>query len=154
MLMTLVASLAVAHAAPEKYSVELTPTTTATPNKDRISAADSANKFFEVVRTQGIKKAYNQYAASDVRVFREGQLPALGKKALTAEAGKRMTKISIPKRVVFFEADNLAYVTNTYSISAGDGSVENGNFMQVWKFRDGRWQIVLDIFKPVPAKKN
>ena len=149
-----VVDLGVVHAAPEKYSIEVAPPAKATPNNDRISAADSANKFFEVVRTQGIKKAYDQYAASDVRVFREGQIPVIGKKALTTEAGKRMTNISIPKRVVFFEADDLAYVTNTYSISAGDGFVESGNFMQVWKFRDGRWQIVLDIFKPVPAKKS
>ena len=33
-----------------------------------------------------------------------------------------------------------------------DKSVEKGNYMQIWKFIDGRWQIVLDIFKPVPAK--
>lgn len=150
-----VVDLGIGHEAPAKYSTDLTPPTAKrTPNDDRISAADAANKFFELVRTQGIKKAYDQYAANDVRVLRENRLPELGKKALAAEAGKKMMNISIPKRVVFFEADDLAYVTNTYSLPASDGSAENGNFMQVWKFRDGRWQIVLDIFKPVPAKTN
>lgn len=150
-----VVDLGIGHDAPSKYSTDVAPPTVkATLNKDRISAADSANKFFELVRTQGIKKAYSQYAAEDVRVFREDRLPEMGRKALLSEAGKKMSNISMAKRMVFFEADDLAYVTNTYTVPVGDGSVENGNFMQVWKFRDGRWQIVLDIFKPLPAKQN
>jgi ketosteroid isomerase-like protein len=150
-----VVDLGVGHAAPAKYSTDVAPPSViATLNKDRISAADSANKYFELVRTQGIKKAYSQYAADDVRVFREDRLPEFGKRALLTEAGKKMSNIVMAKRMVFFEADDLAYVTNTYSIPAADGSTESGNFMQVWKFRDGRWQIVLDIFKPVPAKQN
>lgn len=150
-----VVDLGIGHAAQAKYSTDVAPPTVkATLNKDRISAADSANKFFEVARTQGIKRAYSQYVADDVRVFREERLPEFGKKALLTEAGKKMTNISMAKRMMFFEADDLAYVTNTYTIPAGDGAAEYGNFMQVWKFRDGRWQIVLDIFKPVPAKQN
>ena len=150
-----VVDLGVGHAAPAKYSTDVAPPTVKpTLNKDLISAADSANRFFELVRTQGVKKAYSQYAANDVRVFREERPLEFGKKALLTEAGKTMTNITMAKRMVFFEADDLAYVTNTYSIPSEKGSVENGNFMQIWKFRDGRWQIVLDIFKPVPAKQQ
>ena len=32
--------------------------------------------------------------------------------------------------------------------------IEKGNFLQIWKLRGGKWQIVLDAFVPVPEQKN
>ena len=55
---------------------------------------------------------------------------------------------------MFFETADLAYANNSYTFANEDGTVETGNFLQVWKFIDGKWKIVLDIFKPVPQKTN
>ena len=60
----------------------------------------------------------------------------------------------MPKRSSFFGATDLAYNTNTYTKMVDGKAVETGNVMQIWKLVNGRWRIVLDIFKPVPKAKN
>jgi hypothetical protein len=30
---------------------------------------------------------------------------------------------------------------------------DDGNAVEVWKFFDGNWQIVMDVFAPIPEKK-
>ena len=75
----------------------------------------------------------------------------VGRDKLLSFIRNSKTRTTLTKRTVFFGSADLAYVTNSYSQVKQDKSVEKGNFMQIWKFIDGRWQIVLDIFKPVPA---
>jgi ketosteroid isomerase-like protein len=142
----------VGHAPPNKYSTELAGSpTSASPTKPT-SAAEYANGFFSTTASQGLKKAYERYAADDVRFLRLSEYPGVGRKALVAEAGKIKTPLTFAKRSVFFESADLAYVTNTYQTTNDKGIAERGNAMQVWKFRDGRWQIVFDILRPVPSK--
>ncbi|MFN6964100.1 MAG: DUF4440 domain-containing protein [Pyrinomonadaceae bacterium] len=151
-----VLDIGVDHARPERYStdIETAPGETAAASQ-RIGAADRANRFFVVAASQGVKKAYSEFAAKDVRVFREGAFPFTGKKQLLDLAGREKRSFAVAKRMVFFEADDLAYVTNRYSFAPnGKAAGESGNFLQVWKFRNGRWEIVLDLFKPVPAAEN
>jgi len=151
-----VLDVAVDHPRPERFVTgidgELPPVRSA---DKRAPASDFANRFFEMAMRSGLKKAYNEFAAEDVRFYREGVFPARGKKQLLSTAGKDKRAFNVAKRSVFFEADDLAYVTNTYTFGSPErGVVENGNFLQIWKLRDGRWQIVLDLFKPVPAQQN
>jgi hypothetical protein len=76
----------------------------------------------------------------------------IGKGKLLSFIRKGKTSTKLAKRTVFFQSADLAYVTNTYSQTKENGSTENGNYLQIWKLIDGRWQIVLDIFKPIPQK--
>jgi hypothetical protein len=145
--------IGISHSKPSKYSTELAPPSyTSSPNDKNTSAADTANSFFEVVGQRGLSKAYQTYAAKEVRSFREGNLPMIGKDALLSFIRKEKALTSLTKRTVFFGSADMAYVTNTYTQTKENKSVEKGNYMQIWKMIDGRWQIVLDIFKPLPAK--
>jgi hypothetical protein len=105
------------------------------------------------VGQSGLSKAYETYAAKDIRSFRENTLPMLGKGAVLSYIKKAKGKTMLTKRSVFVGAADLAYVVNTYSRTNEDGSAEKGNFMQIWKLIGDRWQIVLDIFKPIPSPK-
>ena len=141
------------HEKPPGYSTDiLPPSYPASSNDKNTSAADTANSFFEIVGQAGLSKAYQTYAAKNIRSFREGNLPMIGRDKLLSFIRKSKTRTTLTKRTVFFGSADLAYVTNSYSQVKQDKSVEKGNFMQIWKFIDGRWQIVLDIFKPIPAK--
>ena len=145
--------IGVGHAKPAKFSTDLLPP--AYPSKgnpDNSSAADNAAQFFEIAGKLGRAEAYKRFAAEKVRFFREGEMPMIGKKALLSKAKKEMPNVLFAKRSVFFGSDDIAYIQNSYSVVGRDNPVEKGNFLQIWKLIDGRWQIVLDIFKPVPQK--
>lgn len=110
-------------------------------------AGDAATAFYELIGRGMNKKAYKDFAAEDIRLFRDGKPPAVGKKAALELVGKG--KLKITKRISFYGTGDLAYVTNRYQYQDGDVS-ETGNFLQIWKYRDGKWKIVIDVFVPLP----
>jgi ketosteroid isomerase-like protein len=142
----------VGRSKPEKYSTDLTAGAAAVDTAKPPSAAEFATGFFTLSATRGLKKAYEKYAADDVRFLRQNAPPGAGQKALSAEAAKISSPVAFAKRSVFFETADLAYVSNTYQTIDKDGVSEKGNSVQVWKFKNGRWQIVFDILKRLPAK--
>ena len=123
------------------------------PNEKKISAADVSREFFETATTQGLSKAYKAFLAEDARLLREGKQPILGRQNALAEFKNNKTQIFFAKLSVFVGAADMAYISNSYTISDRNGKqIEKGNFLQIWKLRGGKWQIVLDAFLPVPEK--
>ena len=123
-------------------------------NARRSSAGDSTNGFFQTATQNNLAKAYKSYAAEDIRVLREGQMPILGKDAFLGELKKNKVSVAFAKRSVFFGAADLAYNASTYTLTRADKTIEKGNYLQIWKLRGGKWQIVLDIFNPTPDEKK
>jgi len=123
-------------------------------NERKSSAADTSTAFFEMASKQGLIKAYKNFLADDARFLREGKLPIVGKEAALNEFKKDKSYFFATKRSVFVGAADMAYIANTYLKSdAGGRNAENGYFLQVWKLRNGKWQIVFDIQMPMPEKK-
>ena len=118
-------------------------------NEKNSYAGDTAALFYSIMREGNEEKAYKTFAADDIRMLRNGKFPIAGKKAVLGEVKKDKSKLEIARRISFFGSGDMAYVTNTYTRTDKDDKVEKGNFMQVWKLRDGRWQIVLDVFNPL-----
>lgn len=148
-----VIDIGVGHPKPDKY---LTEWTTAAAGKRGEKAGDEgasdvATGFYQLVTAKGLGKAYDTFAADDVRAYREDKMPILGKSSLKTVVAADKGIVTFAKRSVFFGSADLAYTTNTYTKTEGGKTIEKGNFMQIWKLRGGKWQIVLDIFKPVPA---
>jgi ketosteroid isomerase-like protein len=124
-------------------------------NEKRYSAADSSTAFFEMTTKQGLSKAYKTYFAEDVRILREGKTPIVGKKAALEALKDYKYTIAFAKRSVFVGAADMAYINNTYTATDRNGkTVEKGNFLQVWKLRNNRWQIVFDVFLPSPPEQK
>jgi ketosteroid isomerase-like protein len=149
-----VLDLGVSHAKPEKLEAAWVPPSNVKreANDKNSYAGDSGGLFFSMLRDGNDEKAYKAFAADDIRLMRGGKYPFIGKKAALEEIKKDKSKVEITKRLSFFGSGDLAYVTNTYKRTNKDNTTESGNFVQVWKFRDGRWQIVLDVFNPLPQK--
>jgi ketosteroid isomerase-like protein len=140
---------------PEKYSDVFAPIASSGKGNIRsISAADTANRFYEMANSVGLQKAYSQFADNNVRFFRDNESPAVGRSALIDRVKKDKGTFTFPKRSVFFESDDVAYVNNSYTFTNEKGESETGNFLHVWKFSGGQWRLVLDIFKPVPKKAS
>jgi len=117
------------------------------------SAGDHAVYFYSTVDKEGAVKAYKAYLADDAFLMRDGVLPFVGKKAAMDYLESTKPTIKFAKRKSFIEAGDLAWVYNLYSITDKSGAeVERGNFIQVWKLRDGKWQIAADVLAPIFVK--
>ena len=147
-----VVDIGVAHERPKVFSSSLANThlISRDANADRRSAADSANAFYASIYSAGLAKAYENFATSDVRGFREGMMPVIGRKDLVSVVKKEKARYDLAKRSSFFETADLAYNTNTYRKFLDGKIVEKGNTLQIWKLIDKKWRLVLDVFKPVP----
>ncbi len=147
-----VIDIGISHAKPEKYSTEwnISLLKTKDLNEKNSSAADAATGFYIAMAGKSVRKAYEMYAADEVRSFREEKAPTLGKKSLLSAVKNDKATYSLGRRSSFFGSANIAYNTSAYTRIVGGKIVEKGNTMQIWKLIDGRWRIVLDIFKPVP----
>jgi hypothetical protein len=111
-------------------------------------AGDAATAFYELLGLGMTEKAYKQFADDDIRLYRDGNQPAIGKKDAVKLAGK--SKLKITKRISFYGTSDLAYVTNRYEIIKDKAATETGNFLQIWKFSGGKWKIVVDVFAALP----
>lgn len=141
----------ISHEKPEKIETEWKSPADSQKelNEKKSAAADTATGFFEAAEKQSLEKAYKAFLADDARVLREGKMPFVGKKAALGEIKNSRAKIKFTKRSVFTGAADMAYFTNGYTLLDKNGKeLEKGNFVQIWKLRDGKWQIVVDIFNP------
>ena len=101
-------------------------------------------KFAEAARTNSGEAAFG-IAANDIRVYRDGRFPTVGRSAAKALLEANAGKMSIePMGGDMSASADLAYTYGKYSISR-DGSAEAGHFLQIWKTDDaGSWKLILD----------
>jgi ketosteroid isomerase-like protein len=106
-----------------------------------------------------LSSGYFNYLADDAIVLRDKHQPFVGKKqAFVALEG--LDRELPPDGFLNLTAKtsknygNLMYSWGVYQLTMKDNSVRKWNFAQVWKFREGRWQIVLDVFTAIPAEKK
>lgn len=115
----------------------------------KTSATAAAQSFFETAQNENLARAYKNFAADDARFLREGSFPILSKTAAIESLKKDKSAIKFSKRLFFVGAGDLAYLSDTYTVTKNKNAAENGNLVQVWKLRSGVWQIVLDVMSPV-----
>jgi ketosteroid isomerase-like protein len=119
---------------------------------ERTSAADAAVPFYTSAEEDGASKAYRSHLADDAIVMRQGKLPAFDKKAAVVLL-KDAPRIAFARQKIFTEAADIGYVYGGYTALDKKGAeLERGNFAQVWKMRNKKWQIVADILIPLPPK--
>ncbi len=102
------------------------------------SAGDHAVNFYSTAEEYGALKAYKTFLAEDAFLMRNGSQPFAGKKSAIAYLGSKKQFIKFAKRKTFIDAGDLAWVYAPYTIVDRSGTeLERGNFIQVWKLRDG-----------------
>lgn len=146
-----VIDIGVAHEKPDKFSTEWTASSHASTEKNSVRQPTSnpAEEFYQLVAAKGVPKAYETFADDNIRSFREGSMPILGKKSVLNILKSDKAVIAFAKRSTAFASADLSY-NLTYYTRTLNGRVEKGNFLQIWKFYNGKWHIVLDVFKLIP----
>ena len=144
-----VLDIGVSHEKPQNVETKLTFPTSSPASKNETPTKFSAFLTAESVydRSQFVsmfENIYKKHFADDVRVLREGKLPIIGKKIALSVLKKEVLLKHFPKLKLGFGIQDLAYTFGTY-----DSPTDKGNFVEIWKFRKGKWQIVLNILSPI-----
>lgn len=102
-----------------------------------------------LVTSQGIVTAYDRYASSEMRLYREGSYPYVGLAAAHDFLQATSTKPTwTPNQTFLSTATDLAYVIGSYQTST---PAENGAYLRIWKrLPEGGWKVVLDLASPSP----
>jgi ketosteroid isomerase-like protein len=114
---------------------------------------EAHQKFVNAAKTNSADATLG-VAAEEIRVYREGSFPAVGKTAaatlLSAKAGK--TSFEQLGGDMSHSTD-LAYSYGKYSLTRREG-VETGHFFQIWQTDTaGMWKLVVDWQQPLPPPK-
>ena len=93
-------------------------------------------------------------ASDNIRVYRSGQLPAVGKNAagkMLWEEDAKMTRA--PSGTGITNPVDLAYEYGEYTRNR-DKANERGIYLCIWRLEsDGTWKIALDLQKSAPTEK-
>ena len=125
--------------------------------QEKPQRAITLGQLTDIFSKKLLSDGYFRYFADDVVVLRDGEMPLMGK--TTAFLGLEKLDGKFPPRSFLnFNGNmsqisgNMMYAHGMYQLTHEDKSISKWNFVQIWKYRNGRWQIVLDIFNQIPEK--
>jgi ketosteroid isomerase-like protein len=114
---------------------------------------EAHGKFVTAAKINSVE-AVLQVAGDDVRVYRDGSFPALGKNAAAELLRAKGGKISFEQMGGdMSRSSDLAYSYGKYSLLR-DGDTEAGHFFQIWQTdAAGVWKLVVDWQQALPKEK-
>jgi len=126
------------------------------PQENSRRSLQKAQRQFAEAAHNGIGKAILDYAADDIRVYREKSFPAVGlvaaKLMLTSEQGNVTFQ---PGGSKMSRSGDLSYSYGNYSEERGN-VVEHGIYLMIWRAdMNGDWKLALNLQKkllPTAAK--
>jgi ketosteroid isomerase-like protein len=119
----------------------------------RVALVKLEDDFSKHVAAKATVDAFLSYLADDVRLFRTGAFPAVGRQAARAMLAARPGLLTWqPTKAEVSRSGDLGYSYGIYESKASDGkAVESGNYLRIWKKQpDGKWKVVLDLLNPIP----
>ncbi|HEX6649594.1 MAG TPA: nuclear transport factor 2 family protein [Pyrinomonadaceae bacterium] len=103
-------------------------------------------KYAAEASTHELVKTFVSYASPDVRLYRSGNLPFIGRDAavaaLTKAKGRFMWQ---PIAADVSSAGDLGYTHGTYEVVDDQKKVtERGSYVRIWKYENG-WRVLMDV---------
>ncbi len=119
----------------------------------RVALVKLENDFSKHLAAKTTVDAFLSYLAADVRLFRTGAFPAVGREAARAMLAAKPGLLTWqPTKAEVSRSGDLGYSYGSYELKASDGKqAESGNYLRIWKRQpDGKWKVVLDLLNPMP----
>jgi ketosteroid isomerase-like protein len=93
-------------------------------------------------------------ASNDMRIYRDGQLPVIGKRAAEKLLSEQDAKTArMPRGAGTSDPTDLAYEYGEFT-SERDDVTQRGIYVCIWRLEsDGAWKIVLDLQKSASTEK-
>jgi ketosteroid isomerase-like protein len=112
---------------------------------------DAAEERFNAAsRARGLRAAFEQGAAGDVRFYRPNATPTIGKAAALAAPAMSDERLAWTiERIETARSGDFGYSRGSYA-SAAEPSKTLGWFMRAWRAERGEWRVILDVTNPAP----
>ncbi len=114
--------------------------------------------FSSASQADGSQKAFNSFAANEIRVYRNEKLPMVGRQnAVLGLPARDSTWTWTPAFAGVSNANDLGYTYGSYEVRDVKQKItEKGNYLRIWKNNGDAWKVVLDLADPLPLeeKKN
>jgi ketosteroid isomerase-like protein len=115
--------------------------------------AEAEARFVSDARARGLRAAYTTHAADNMRFYRTGLAPAIGRPAALASAAMTNEEWTwTTERTETARSGEFAYARGAYAASSAP-AVALGWYLRVWRREAAGWRIVMDVINPAPAKK-
>jgi ketosteroid isomerase-like protein len=143
-----VVDLGISHPQSGGPQTSWTPTDTSKQEKFKAIDINNARKSlldrdqaYAVATSLGLGKAFAVFASPDVRLYRAGNLPYIGRDASVEALAKTTGRIEWhPIAADVSQAGDLGYTHGTY-----EAGTERGSYVRIWKKENGQWRIIMDV---------
>ncbi len=146
------------HSQPEKAESEIrtyVPKSLLLHSESARADLEKMQRSFAESLKENEAEAVINNASDDIRVYRRGQIPALGKTAAkTMLVGQDTKTTRTPVGAGASNPIDLAYEYGEYA-SELDKTTQRGTYLSVWRLEsDGAWKLALDLQKSAPVEKK
>lgn len=112
--------------------------------------------FSSRVVSEGIVNAYQDYSADDIRYYRNGEQPVVGKEKvcdkITQQPGTMIWK---PMASDVAKSGDLGYTYGISKFESSSGGEKSNSYLRIWKkSKERNWKVVLDLANPIPEESN
>jgi len=108
---------------------------------------DAEAAFSALAAKDGTAAAWARWAASDVRVYREGRPPFLGREAVLRELHEGTRAAWKPDAVRTAASGEFGYARGALA-APGDRMASQGYYLHVWRHEPSGWRLVLEVVNP------
>ncbi|HEV7645234.1 MAG TPA: hypothetical protein VGO50_14920 [Pyrinomonadaceae bacterium] len=113
------------------------------------------NSIEKLFYSRSLLLAYTPVLAEDSVLLIDGKAVIRGKKDVLAEFNRQdlafdpkdSTALEVKSRRVY---GNLSYLYGEVATTKADKSVHKQNFLQIWKYRKDKWELVCEVFTDIP----
>jgi ketosteroid isomerase-like protein len=113
-------------------------------------------EFSSRVASEGMVNAYQDYSAYDIRYYRNGEQPVVGKKNVCDKIRQQPgTMIWKPMASDVAKSGELGYTCGISKFETLSGDKKSNSYLRIWKkSKEGNWKVVLDLANPIPEESN
>jgi ketosteroid isomerase-like protein len=120
--------------------------------QEALATVQQEERDFIEAAARGVEDAFDTFASEDVRVFRDGELPTIGKEKARGLLVKRSgTHRMQTAATEVSRGGDLGFTYGRCDVTYNEKQ-STSYYLRIWKrMPDGTWKIALDLDSPVPA---
>jgi ketosteroid isomerase-like protein len=121
------------------------------PASGTLAAAEL--EFATLAREAGLRAAHARLATADLRFYRPGQPPVLGRQVALASPGMTDAKMEwIVERTETSSSGDLGYTRGRYT-DVRSTHQPIGYYLRVWRREHARWRVALEVVNAAPPPR-
>ena len=140
------ADIGISHPAPTPWDAPLEARTSpGVPGGEPLTQAEAA--FSALSAREGMRAAWAAWGAADLRVYREGHPPYVGRGDVARHLWDEARLGWTPEAVRTAASGEFGFARGHYASAAAPGTVA-GYYLHVWRHEAAGWRLVLDVVNP------